>query len=1318
MAEAPEKDRPLSRKESISEECEARAAANPPVEVPGYQILEWIGEGTFGTVYRARQSSTGQDVAVKLLRSDGMDKDARAQRIARFQRETSLYAELRHPYIVQLMDQGVTADGAFFAIFEYVEGETLQSLLRRKGPLPANQLKTVLGHVLEALAYAHGKGIVHRDLKPGNIMVSTNPVHTYAKVLDFGIGGLLSEAAGGPHDQARPKESLGTPSYAAPEQLRGETSNAKADIYAWGLVFLECLTGQPVMTGATVAEIIQRQLLAQDIPLPPEIALHPIAALLRRALAKRPEDRIGDATRLLSEYHEISLADLAGKTTPAVTDQAAIVADQTAEGVTPLTNWRQLTALCCNLVFWPRSESTDHPEDADSLHRALRSLCADIAAKYGGYHAGSLGGFHMFYFGYPEFSDSDTRLAIRAALDLAHETRRYGLACAELQNHELELRTGIHSGPVLVDRNTPPSGSVSDMAIRLAAAAAAGQVLLSGPCRDRLLHDVDTESIPGLPSFPKDMRLFALVGKRQANAGSPFSQHTVIGRERELALLHKGWQAVKRGQRKFFCIEGKAGIGKSTLVGAAGAAFQQDGASILAARCFPEYQNSGLHPVLEMVRANLGISSNLNPDIQAQRVEQVLEKCGCDVGQIFPTFCLWLSLPLPASHAAPHLLQHPKERFFDALIQILFSQATALQLFIVEDLHWADPTTLEFLDYLARSVDKGPAMVIATARPDSNTPFPEDSWERLKLEELNDSASMELLDSIVESTVLPPDLKRRILDRAGGLPFFIEMLARTVLENNVGKQLDGQQYRAIWNDIPHSLMDLLSAQIHRLKQSRETVQLCSVIGKEWDYDLLAKVSLLPEEALRSDIAELVEAEILTPKGDAGSSTFVFRHALLRDAAYSSMNGPQKKQYHARIAQVLEESLPSMMDKRAVLLAGHHAGAHHFSQAVEVGIEAAKKFLDKASLWEAIRLSLDVLDWIGKCAMEEQPETKLQINGILTQSLMGTQGWAAPAVKERIDFSCRLVDYAGTSSHYGPTLCSLMVYHYVASNRKELRCVCDELMSYANHTSNTSLQIAAHTFSGLWAHGAGRYQEAERSLENVLALYQPDVHGDGKESFGLDTRVWSSATLALVKWFAAKPEEAILCSDNAVQWAREMQHIPSLCIALLYKANLCQYRNDKPQAQEVITELNALANTHGLSAYQAYGQILAFWLAGQAQEAEAVLNTLESMGCTAALSYYRSLLADIYASHAQFDEAITCIETCLLLCEKNDEFYYEPELHRLHGQYLMLQNRDNRELAQASYQKATETAHKMGMVHTGKLAASQWRHDQAKLQKTM
>ena len=331
-----------------------------------YEVLAPLGEGSFGRVYKGRQRSTGQAVAIKTLRLWQGDaaRDVENQ-IARFRREMRLCAELSHPHIVRLIDSGESEDGTLYTVFEYVPGVTLREVLTREGSLGWGLARHLMTQVLDALACAHARGVVHRDLKPENIMVTQTGAQRNALVLDFGLGGLAREV----EDWSLPRltatrEILGTPSYAAPEQLRGEPVSTRSDLYAWGLILLECLTGELALQGQSMHEVIVKQLSPEPVPIPPSIRNGRLRRLLHRVTEKRVERRDVTIEAILQTLGRIDAEEGHAPRGLRGTDAGAAGIPSAEEG-----ERRQLTALFCDLVGSTELSTRLDPED-------FRDVCA------------------------------------------------------------------------------------------------------------------------------------------------------------------------------------------------------------------------------------------------------------------------------------------------------------------------------------------------------------------------------------------------------------------------------------------------------------------------------------------------------------------------------------------------------------------------------------------------------------------------------------------------------------------------------------------------------------------------------------------------------------------------------------------------------------------------------------------------------------------------------------------------------------------------------------------------------------------------------
>lgn len=278
--------------------------------ISDYTLLEKIGEGGFGIVYKARQTSTGQLVAIKVLKNTHSQK---TQITTCFEQETQLCAQINHPHVIKLLDKGYAQDGQPFAVFDYVDGEPLKEQIIWNNGLSAIETGRLMGQVLNALVCIHGQGIIHRDLKPQNIMVAQTQTGSQAKILDFGSAVFTRKHPINECGKLKDKATVGTPGYSAPEQLRGEIPTVRSDMYTWGLILLECLTGAPVIQGNTPSEVFAQQVSPKKVPIPASIHHHPLSNLLRWVLEKNPLKRAGNALKLYKAYLKIDFKTLTKK---------------------------------------------------------------------------------------------------------------------------------------------------------------------------------------------------------------------------------------------------------------------------------------------------------------------------------------------------------------------------------------------------------------------------------------------------------------------------------------------------------------------------------------------------------------------------------------------------------------------------------------------------------------------------------------------------------------------------------------------------------------------------------------------------------------------------------------------------------------------------------------------------------------------------------------------------------------------------------------------------------------------------------------------
>ena len=812
-------------------------------------------------------------------------------------------------------------------MFEYIPGETLKTYLRREGALPAPQAGELMAQLLDAIAAAHRVGIIHRDLKPSNIMVTQTGSCQHLKILDYGIGTFISN-----FEQVDDKtltlthEAVGTPSYSSPEQLRGEAATVKSDIYAWGLLVLECLTGQAVMQGSSLAEVFHKQLSPQDVQLPLAIVGHELGDLLRRVLQKNPQQRAGQAETLYQAFTAINFNEIVGRIEPAHEHSNAGVISQTATSeidsamLALNADRRNITVLACRIHLYNLSDKTSDAETADSLLANELSCCSDIALRYGGYQAGMLGDTLLFYYGYPYISDTDTRRAARTALELLASVNRRNELLRQRSSIEFALQFGLHSGMVVCKHGQTPNGITANTALLLMQNANPGHILASEPIMQVLQQYANFEQADTFvyPGSRQAQTSFNLLEEKRSEACafdvSAYPGDRIVGRLAELKVLKSSWQKAKKGSGGAVLVQGDAGIGKSCLCYALQNDVVDSDAGVFEVRCLPEQQNRALFPLLELFRRHFGINNSETDFQNGLKLESALKHIDMPLEVTMPVACAWFALTLPEQYSISQL--DPKEQKTIMLTiaekVILGFTATQTCLLIIEDLHWADPTTIECLQKISGSASSSPLLLMLSARPQFAKPADWLMSNTIVLKPLSNQEMEKLIAGALVGRPIHSEALSKILDRAGGVPLFIQELMRMLLDHEIlvfnngiytlGAGIDFQK-------IPITLLDLLNERLSAAGLDKEIAQLASVIGRESQGSLLAEVIGCNETDVQMRLDSLIDAGLLYKQRRVGGVRYFFRHMLIRDAAYESIPVQARSKIHYRIAQVIEATSP-------------------------------------------------------------------------------------------------------------------------------------------------------------------------------------------------------------------------------------------------------------------------------------------------------------------------------------------------------------------------------------------------------------------------
>jgi TOMM system kinase/cyclase fusion protein len=1317
-----------------------------------YLLQEVLSTGGFGVVYKAEQLATGQTVAIKCIRHAGPTPADDARRIARFQREVSLCAQLHHPNIVRIIDSG-WFKASMYAVFQYVPGKNLADLLADEGPLAPLEAGYLMSQVLDALICAHDAGIVHRDLKPANIMVVPTGARRNAMVLDFGIGGALRDVAG--HDAqslSHTFERVGTPAYASPEQIRGRVLTARADLYSWGLVFLECLTGRRAIEGATIAEIMHRQLDAAPVPIPPMLAGHPLEELLRVCTAKDEAQRRFSARELLARLDVRGLAVLArsmatarpaGGPNTLVTHETGprveitpAEADEGRRHAPDRHERRQLTLVSCAISVTPGGAT---PLDIDTHEARLAeavALCRTLARFLGGYLMPSAEHRVLLCFGYPTATGEDARQAVHAALAIAAALASHGAQQEAEHGMRSQVQIGVHTGLVLVrhDANDAHPGApatFSGSAVRLAAQlddhAPVNGVIISRPtCSLVRAHFAVSAGTPVLvPGRAEPVEIFriepTLTGEAllalDASGHTPF-----VGRESEMELLREHWRAASRGHGQSVLVTGDPGMGKSRLLREflrelgrePGRESRREprrepgrepGVEPLRlhGRCMPEHRHSALRPVIELMERHLGLRADAPEPAYGERWRRLEELCDTyrmDQATAMPLLAALLGVPLGDGHAPLELApQRQRELTLHMLLSLFSDMATQRPTVLaIEDVHWADASTLELLGALSADVDALPMLVVLTARPEEGLLT---ARTRLKLDRLDSASAGQLIQRCAGDRALPGAIASEVLRRSEGVPLFIEEMVSTLLGSGAlaAREAPGDLPGMLPPlEIPASLRELVLNRLDRLsRDARTALQLGAVLGREFRFEKLEAAGGYDAEALRPLTDALVETGLLLCRRRLSGETFVFKHALIHDAVYESIPRRVRIDFHRRIARVLEERFPEVVEKRPERLARHYAGAGQIVEALGQARRAALGALASSAYEEAIGHARQAIAWLVEVQDEKQrAELELGMHAIIIPAMFATRGHGTPEFGALMQRSLALIAVAGDSPHALPALWGLWTHAVWRLELTRALPLAQRYVERAERLGDEDARFMGVGMATVTLLHLGRARAAYEVSSAAFAGGGTRPHERFIITAGVDAEVAMLATRARCAWFLGRTAGCRADTEAALALARSLGHPATLCLALVLVVMARLWNGEHASTESDARELRAVADRHGLVLWGWYGALLLDRVQGNAAPMRATLDMLMQGGLLLDVAVYRVFLAEVEAASGRHEQAMAAITAAMEIAEYKDERYFLPEIHRRRGELLAAQaDPASRADAASSFRRAIEIAEQQG-----------------------
>jgi TOMM system kinase/cyclase fusion protein len=1227
-----------------------------------YEILARLGEGGFGTVHKATQIATGQAVALKVLRLPEPVGEARSERrIARFLREMRLCAQLHHPNLVQLVDSGRTDDGLVYTVFSFAPGDNLGDLLAREGALDPAEARHLMLQVLDALACAHSEGVVHRDLKPANIMIVPTGARRNALVLDFGIGAIVQgdEEDGSPRLTAT-NETLGTPGYAAPEQWRGQEPTPRADLFSWGLVFLECLTGKRVYEGGSAAEIIYRQLGPEPVAVPPALDRHPLGDIVRAVTRKDVAARDVTARGI---FAALDACDLRGVSRGMLSrgGESGTGSDDTlayhfmAPSSAASGERRQVVAVCCKLSVEPTSSEQLSAEAKEDLLRSGLALAAHVARQHMGYSAAILGDEVLVYFGYPRAEEDDAQRAARAALAITSAIAREAEQLAA-KGARIDVRMGVHAGLVIAGDAALTAGSTARLASHLSRVAPPGVVLVTADAHKLLRTSFALEAegkthIEGTAAS----KVFRLLGAESATGPTrptpEGAQTPLVGREQEIELLLDRWRRARAGGGQCGLITGEPGIGKSRLGRELQGCLANEAHTFIEGRCSPDTRNNALYPVIELLGRALGLEQETSPAGKAARLAAQIERHGLTAAEAMPLFLPLFSLPLAERWSPLDVSpQKQKELTHSAILSLLLTMAEERPLLLLlEDLHWADPTTLDLLGQLVREVPSAPMCLLLTARPEFSPAFSTTGMLQLQLNRLDRAQIEALVGELVGKKALPAAVLDQVVNRTDGVPLFVEELTRMMVESGTLVEHEDRYELAgsLSNlEIPSTLRALLTARLDRLGRAKETAQLAAALGREFSVEVLAAVSTLGAEGVQEDLDALMSAGLASRKRRMKDPQAAFKHALVRDAAYESMTSETRKKIHTRIAATLKEKFPAIAEARPELLARHYASAGMADEAVDHWEVAGRRANGSAAFLEAeghFRQALEAQLTLPGSPQRDQREIDLRSG--LGLALISTKGFAAPDVEATYARAAELIGQTDDIPY--PVLNGVLSVVLTRPDCAGAERVMPAVRRYADGPE-PAWRLAALSSIGTYECYRGDFtaslEVCRRGME-ILDTHEPRKLMEKLLSVGSETVLYSHFYGSVSAMPLGLPLSSAAYVRRALALAEEMNH-PYLRAQAFAFGAICLAESDHHEAADLGAQGAVLAHKAGLPVWVVSSQMGHAWARarlGELDEAIAMagpaIAIMRAIGCEVVMPIWLRGMGEILLLKGAFDEGL-------------------------------------------------------------------------------
>jgi class 3 adenylate cyclase/predicted ATPase len=979
---------------------------------------------------------------------------------------------------------------------------------------------------------------------------------------------------------------------------------------------------------------------------------------------------------------------------------------------------RQLTLMFCDLVGSTELAAGADPEEVRDVMRVYQDVCAGMIARYDGYLAKFLGDGVLAYFGYPHAYEDAAERAVRAARGIVAAVSKL----PPRGGHQLTVRVGIATGTVVVSQLKAADGAselsaigeTPNLAARLQALAEPNTVVIADSTRALTrgafrYNDLGLKPLKGMPEPVRTWQVVEELAADRFEAAHISGMSSLIGREQEVELLHARWEQATSGEGQAVLLCGEGGIGKSRIAEQLRERIGTAKNFRVRYQCTPFHTNSALQPAIVHLEHAAGIADSDDDDKRLTKLQELLRATTPDLDRVMPLFASLLNISTGKRYPTLHMTADVIKR---RTLEALADQAVALSrtnpvYWLIEDIHWVDPTTREHIGICLDRIRDARIFMLLTFRPEFVPPWAHmPHVTALTLNRLTRRQCVELVEILCGGRKLPTQVLEQVIAKTDGIPLFIEELTKSVLESDLLKEADGGfELKGALPPmaIPSTLQDTLMARLDRLSSVRDVAQIGAAIGRAFSYELLAAVAPGGSNELTEALTQLTSAEIILARGQPPEATYIFKHALLQDAAYSSLLRTRRQQLHARIAEVLEQKFWDISERRPEILAHHYGAAGLDDQAKRHWMRATQLALAQSNYAEAIAHSAHALEMVRKAppsSDRSREESQLLNDQAMAFSVVKGPGSAdagrlaeeavmtsAPLGDDPLHFRARWNDwrYRAQSGDLGG-----------ASERADI------LVEMASRSGATDLRLQAHHARWTTAFVRGQVAVTREAVECGLALYDFEQHKDHWAVYGgHDPGVCARATGACTLWQAGLSERGAAVAEDAIRVAHNLGHPYSQSVALWYAGFFAMMVGDAASARAHAERLAEHAAEGRWALVAAMSKIIAAWAVTQtgeigsgAQQMEAEFRNFLHTKQRAYLTFLGTLVVGAKLEMDSTEEVLNLLDEIEQLSIETHQQMFIADLHRLRAEALRRLDRRHEGIEQ-QYRLALRIARQQG-----------------------